>query len=105
MKKATYITLKHNQNLSLFNIHIQPHKYKTILLKILLSIIKFIFIFQIKYIYYYSFLIFIIKIIQKNKPKIIITDPTTKTNQINRNYDFTNHLSPENTSNLTTTSD
>ncbi|XP_078319475.1 receptor-type tyrosine-protein phosphatase epsilon-like isoform X2 [Crassostrea virginica] len=58
-----------------------------------------------EYIYCYSFLVFVIEIMQEDKPKIVITGPATKAGQVNRGYDFTNHLSPEDCSSLATTSD
>nr|XP_022332679.1 receptor-type tyrosine-protein phosphatase epsilon-like isoform X2 [Crassostrea virginica] len=58
-----------------------------------------------EYIYCYSFLVFVIEIMQEDKPKIVITGPATKAGQVNRGYDFTNHLSPEDCTSLATTSD
>lgn len=58
-----------------------------------------------EYIYCYSFLVFVIEIMQEDRPKIVITGPATKAGQVNRGYDFTNHLSPEDTSSLAATSD
>ncbi|XP_061181738.1 receptor-type tyrosine-protein phosphatase epsilon-like isoform X1 [Saccostrea echinata] len=59
----------------------------------------------VEYIYCYSFIVFVIEIMQEDKPKIVITGPATKAGQVNRGYDFTNHILPEETSSLAATSD
>ncbi|XP_062592748.1 receptor-type tyrosine-protein phosphatase epsilon-like isoform X2 [Saccostrea cucullata] len=58
-----------------------------------------------EYIYCYSFIAFVIEIMQEDKPKIVITGPATKAGQVNRGYDFTNHILSEETSSLAATSD
>ncbi|KAK3090093.1 hypothetical protein FSP39_009137 [Pinctada imbricata] len=58
-----------------------------------------------EYIYCYSFIVYVVELMQEDKPKIVITGPASKAGQVNRGYDLLNNLHSEEASELSAASD